>query len=59
MEQKWTSLVVQWLRTCLPRQGTQIQSLIGELRSHMLQSHGACALQQITLCAMANPGRHK
>ena len=24
------SLVVQWLRICLPLQGTQVQSLIGE-----------------------------
>ena len=26
----WTSLVVQWLRICLPMQGTQVQSLVGE-----------------------------
>ena len=26
----WTSLVVQWLRICLPRQETQVQSLIQE-----------------------------
>ena len=25
-----TSLVVQWLRICLPIQGTQVQSLVGE-----------------------------
>ena len=31
-----TSLVVQWLRICLPMQGTQVQSLIQELKSHML-----------------------
>ena len=30
-----TSLVVQWLRVCLTMQRTQVQSLIGELRSHM------------------------
>ena len=30
-----TSLVVQWLRICLPMQGTQVQSQVGELRSHM------------------------
>ena len=30
-----TSLVVQWLRICLPKQGTQVQSLVRELRSHM------------------------
>ena len=31
------SLVVQWLRLCLPMQGAQFRSLLGELRSHMLQ----------------------
>ena len=30
-----TSLVVQWLRHRLPMQGVQVQSLVGELRSHM------------------------
>ena len=30
-----TSLVVQWLRICLPVQGTWVQSLVRELRSHM------------------------
>ena len=29
-----TSLVVQWLRIHLPMQGTWVQSLVGELRSH-------------------------
>ena len=29
-----TSLV-QWLRLCLPMQGVQVQSLVGELRSHV------------------------
>ena len=33
--QKRTSLVVQWLRICLPMQGTGVQSLVGKLRSHM------------------------
>ena len=31
-----TSLVVQWLRICLAMQGTRVQSLVGELRSHIL-----------------------
>ena len=31
-----TSLVVQWLRICLAMQGTQVRSLVEELRSHML-----------------------
>ena len=26
-----TSLAVQWLRLCLPMQGVQVQSLVGEL----------------------------
>ena len=30
-----TSLMVHWLRSCLPVQGTWVQSLRGELRSHM------------------------
>ena len=29
------SLVVQWLRICLPTQGPQVLSLVKELRSHM------------------------
>ena len=36
---KWhmgTSLVVQWLRIRIAMQGTQVQSLIRELGSHML-----------------------
>ena len=31
------SLVVQWLRICLAMQGMGVQSLVGELRSHMLR----------------------
>ena len=34
-----TSLVIQWLRIRLPMQGMQVQSLVGELRSHMLQGN--------------------
>ena len=30
-----TSLEVHWLRLCLPMQGVRVQSLVGELRSHM------------------------
>ena len=29
------SLVVQWLRLCLPMRGTQVQSLVLELGTHM------------------------
>lgn len=30
-----TSLLVQWLRTCLPKQEVWVQSLVGNLKSHM------------------------
>ena len=33
------SPVVQWLKICLAVQGTQVQSLVWELRAHMLQSN--------------------
>ena len=32
-----TALVIQWLRICLPMQSTRVQSLVRELRSHMLR----------------------
>ena len=36
LKNEWgTSLVVQWLRICLPIQETQVWSLAGELRSHI------------------------
>ena len=47
------SLVVQWLRICLLIQETQVQSLVGELRSHMLWDNEACALQLKSLCTAA------
>ena len=40
-----TSLVAQWLRICLPMQGTWIQSHVRELRSHMLWGNKAYTLQ--------------
>ena len=39
------SLVVQWLRIRLAMQRLQVQSLVGELRSHMLGSDYAYTLQ--------------
>ena len=33
-DREGTSLVVQWLRTCLAMQGMRVWSLVGELRSH-------------------------
>ena len=43
--EKRISLLVQWLRVLLAMQGMQVQSLVGELRSHMLQSNEVHALQ--------------
>ena len=40
-----TSLVVQWLRACLPMQGSCICSLVRELRYHMPQGNYAAAFQ--------------
>ena len=40
-----TFLVVQWLRIHLPTQGMQVQSLAGELRSHMPYGNKAHMLQ--------------
>ena len=39
------SLVAQWLRICLPMQGTQVQSLLWEGRSHILRGSQACGPQ--------------
>ena len=39
------SLVVQWLRSCLVIQGTWVQSLVRELRSHILQNNEVCTPQ--------------
>ena len=39
-----TSLVVHWLKIHFPMQGTWVQSLVGELRSHMpLSPHTAAS----------------
>ena len=38
------TLVAQWSRICLPMQGTQVQPLVGELRSHMPWSNQAYVL---------------
>ena len=51
-----TSLVVQWLRMCLAMQGTQVRSLVRELRSHVPQllkpthtgGHGLQLLSHVT-----------
>ena len=52
-----TSLVVQWLRICLPRQGTQVQSLVwedsmcqgateSEYNNYWAHMPSVCSLQQ-------------
>ena len=53
-----TSLVVQWLRHHLPMQGTQVRSLVQELRPHMLQSNHAQA-PQTTEALHLEPVLHK
>ena len=35
-ENQRTSLVIQWLKICLPMQGTWVRSLVRELRSHII-----------------------
>ena len=38
-ERSWTSLLVQWIKICLPVKGTQVQSLDGPGRLHMPPSN--------------------
>ena len=48
-----TSLVIKWLRICLPMSGMWVQSLVKELRCHMPQSHWrASALQLGNACTL-------
>ena len=44
-ESTGTSLVVQWLRMCLPMQETQVPSLVGVLRSYVPRDNSACEPQ--------------
>ena len=39
------SLVVQWLKICFAMQGTQVRSLVGELRSHLLWTNSVRVVQ--------------
>ena len=39
--QIWASLVTQWLGICFPMQETQIWSLLGELRFHIVRGNWA------------------
>ena len=49
-----TSLVVQWLRICLPMQGTQVQALVCEdstfhgTNNLVCHNYGACALEPMS-----------
>ena len=51
--------MVQWLRICLPMQGMQVRSLVGELRAHMPRGNEAAQSANYTahapwsLCATA------
>ena len=49
-----TSLAVQWLRLCLPVQGVWVQSLVGELRSHMPHSQKYQSIEQKQYCNKFN-----
>ena len=49
-----TFLVVQWLSLCLPMQGVQIQSLVGELRSHMPHGQNTKNIKQKQNCNKFN-----
>ena len=35
-ENQRTSLVIQWLKICLPMQGTWVRSLVGKLHVHVM-----------------------
>ena len=50
--ERGTSLVVQWLRICLPMQGMRVRSMVREERSHMIWGNWARAPQLKSLCAL-------
>ena len=56
-----TSLVVQWLRICLPMQGTWVWSLVGELRLLQGRANSDFMLELFhdpTCCRATKPMRH-
>ena len=59
--QPGTSLEVQWFGVCLSAWGTAVRSLLGELRSHMLQGIQAHAPQLLSLITSTRtkPAHHK
>ena len=46
--------MVQWLRLCLPMQGVQVRSLVGELRYHMPPVQKAKNIKQRQYCNKFN-----
>ena len=42
-------MAVLWLRLCLPKQGVQVRSLTGELRSHMPSDRNSIVTNSVTL----------
>ena len=49
-----TALMVQQLRLCLPKQGVQVPSLVGELRSHMTWGQKKQNIKQKQYCNKYN-----
>ena len=49
-QQGGTSLAVQWLKIHLPMQGMWVQSLVGELRSHIPGATNLCAATAEPAC---------
>ena len=49
-----TSLAVQWLGLCLPMQGVQVWSLVGELRSHISRGQKSQNKKQKQYCNKFN-----
>ena len=49
-----TSLVVQWLRLCLPMQGVWVRSPVRELRSHMARDQKNQNIKQKQYCNKFN-----
>ena len=54
----WASLASQWLRLCLPKQGVLIQSLVGELRSHIPYSVQFSSVQSLSRVRLCDPTDH-
>ena len=53
-----TSLVVQWLRICIAIQEMWVQSLVRELKSHILRSNWARTTQLLSLHSTTRESMH-